>query len=61
MASRSQKSLKRLVIAAHEYMEDQDRVSFLEELDRVKETCNSCHRMLPQGTVPDVWGNQAHS
>ncbi|MBF0626327.1 MAG: cytochrome c [Magnetococcales bacterium] len=60
MAQKSQKMLKRLELAAHEFMEEHDRESLLEAVRELKNSCTACHGLLPAGVAPDVWAKPGH-
>lgn len=57
LAETSQKSLKDLVRAAHESMEEHDADGMLTAIENMKSACNDCHKLLPANTAPDVWGS----
>lgn len=52
----SRNSLRELVRAAHDSMEEYDRQGVLKAIDEMKQACDNCHRLLPQAVAPDVWG-----
>ena len=56
LARASRKSLKELIHAAHDSMVEYDRDGILDAISEMKESCNSCHRLLPKSVAPDIWG-----
>jgi len=56
LARASRKSLKDLVRAAHDSMEEYDRDGVLSAIERMKQSCNNCHTLLPEAVAPDLWG-----
>lgn len=56
LAKNSKKSMKSLIRAAHENMEEYDREGLLEALEEMMGSCNACHAYLPRSVAPDVWG-----
>jgi len=56
LARASRKSLKELVRAAHDSMEEYDGNGVLSAVNSMKESCNNCHRRLPEQVAPDLWG-----
>lgn len=56
LARASRKSLKELIHAAHDSMVEYDRDGILDAISEMKESCNSCHSLLPKAVAPDIWG-----
>jgi hypothetical protein len=56
LARASRKSLKELVHAAHDSMVEYDRDGILDAINDMKESCNSCHSLLPKSIAPEIWG-----
>ena len=53
----SRNSIRDLVRAAHDSMEEYDRAGVLNAIDRMKQSCDNCHRLLPKSVAPDLWGS----
>ena len=57
LARASRKSLKTLVRAAHDSMEEYEANGVRHAIDEMKESCNNCHNLLPKSVAPDIWGS----
>ena len=56
LARTSRKSLKTLVRAAHDSMEEYEANGVRSAINEMKESCNNCHKLLPKSVAPDIWG-----
>ncbi len=55
LARASRRSIRELVRAAHDSMEEYDREGILTAIADMKQSCNDCHRLLPTSVAPDLW------
>lgn len=56
LARASRKSIKQLVRAAHDSMEQHDQEGVLSAINDMKKSCENCHSLLPKSVAPDLWG-----
>ena len=56
LARTSRKSLKTLVRAAHDSMEEYEVNGMRTAINEMKDSCNNCHKLLPKSVAPDIWG-----
>lgn len=52
----SRKSLRDLVLAAHDSMEQHDAEGVIAAIKDLKKSCENCHSHLPKSVAPDLWG-----
>lgn len=52
----SRHSIRELVRAAHDSMEEYDRQRVLKAISDMKQACDNCHSLLPKSVAPDLWG-----
>lgn len=56
LARASRQSLRDLVRAAHDSMEEYDQEGLLNAVQEMKQSCDNCHSLLPKAVAPDLWG-----
>lgn len=56
LARASRNSIRELVRAAHDSMEEFDREGVLKAIQDMKQSCDNCHGLLPKAVAPDLWG-----
>ena len=52
----SRQTIRDLIRAAHDTMDEYDEKGVNDALDSFQEGCNNCHRLLPRAVAPDLWG-----
>jgi len=56
LGNASRKTIRNLIRAAHDTMDEYDAEGLNRAIDEFQEGCNGCHRLLPRAVAPDLWG-----